>query len=103
MLREPFVAAVRSDRFRIVRDNFLAEETAQVCCELRAQVGNRVRPELIDGRIRQHGMSTKLDRDAIMPSLLHSRDERFGFWKNHWLTCLGASKFRHRIHGIEAE
>src|SRR5215211_4217528 len=43
-----------------------------------------------------------LDRDAIMPGLLHSRDERFGFWKNHRLTRIRSGKFRHRIHGIEA-
>jgi hypothetical protein len=38
-----------------------------------------------------------------MPSLLHSRDERFGFWKNHRLARVWSGKFRHRIHGIEAE
>jgi hypothetical protein len=48
-------------------------------------------------------MSMRLDRDAIMPSLLHSGDKRFCLWKNHWLTCVWASKFHHRIHGIEAE
>jgi hypothetical protein len=46
-------------------------------------------------------MHTRLNRDSIMPSLLHSRDERFSFWKNHRLTCLGAGKFRHRVHGIK--
>ena len=43
------------------------------------------------------------DRDSIMPRLLHSRNKCLGLRKNHRLTCVGASKFRHRIHGIEAE
>ena len=38
-----------------------------------------------------------------MPSLLHSRDERFGFWKNHRLARIVASEFLHRIHGIKAK
>ena len=38
-----------------------------------------------------------------MPSLLHSRDERFGFWKNHRLTRIWSGKFCYRIHRIEAE
>src|SRR6266481_7922426 len=43
------------------------------------------------------------DRDAIMPSLLHSCDERFGFRKNHRRARVRATEFLHRIHGIEAE
>jgi hypothetical protein len=33
MRREPFIAAVRSDCFRIVRDNFLAEDLSKLRSE----------------------------------------------------------------------
>ena len=43
------------------------------------------------------------DRNSIMPRLLHSRNKCLCLRKDHRLTCVWASKFRHRIHGIEAE
>ena len=43
------------------------------------------------------------DCQPIVPSLLHSRDERFGFWKNHRLVCLRSREFLHGIHGVKAK
>src|SRR5439155_15208755 len=41
------------------------------------------------------------DRDAIMPSLLHSRDERFCLRINHRLALVGTRELFYRVHGIE--
>jgi hypothetical protein len=48
-------------------------------------------------------MSTRLNCDPIMPRVLHSCDERLGFWENHGLAFVRAGKFSHRIHGIEPQ
>ena len=48
-------------------------------------------------------MSTRLNCDSIMSRVLHSCDERLGFWENHRLAFVRAGKFSHRIHGIEPQ
>ena len=48
-------------------------------------------------------MSMRSNRHAVMPGLLHSRNERFSFRKNHWFARIRAGEFFHRIHGIEAK
>ena len=48
-------------------------------------------------------MSTRLNRDPIMPRSFHSRNERLGFGINHRLTLIRAGKFLHGIHGIEPQ
>jgi hypothetical protein len=48
-------------------------------------------------------MSTRLNYDPIMPRVLHSCDERLGFWENHRLAFVRAGKFSHGIHGIEPQ
>src|SRR2546425_11402741 len=48
-------------------------------------------------------MSTRLNCDSIMSRVLHSCDERLGFWENHRLAVVRAGKFSHRIHGIEPQ
>jgi hypothetical protein len=48
-------------------------------------------------------MSTRLNCDSIMSRVLHSCDERLGFWENHGLAFVRTGKFSHRIHGIEPQ
>src|SRR5262249_31477443 len=110
MRGEPLIASMRSDRFRIVRDNFVIEKFSKLRSEFHlrgtsrtAVAGQALRRPNDRWQAKRLPYNLLVDRDAIMPGRLHSCDERFGFWKNHRLTCVWAGKFRYCIHGIEAE
>src|SRR5215471_19136834 len=53
---------------------------AHVSCRASAPLAEPI------GQAKRLPYNSFVDRDAIMPGLLHSGDERFGFWKNHRLT-----------------
>src|SRR3954471_4027185 len=71
-------------------------KTMAIAEEAKIRQQSCFRQRVEDNAFHLHG-------NSIVPSLFHSCDERFGFWKNHRLTCVLPGKFCHCIHCIEAE